>query len=411
MKESDIRSRCRVNSNSEADTFVGLKCEDGDLSIHFPLGYHISEDNKGLRKDILLLLSTLAAYTERKESELLQQGRNFDEVDFPVQSYLYLIRDFLVRGYYKEREVSYQTGRRGKINWNRTIKTQRSYVQADEIYYLDFVTKKSAVKEDEIITLIHEYCVYESFERIGWLFTDRMPGKPRIMKKEKMFRVVLKEKLASTFNDRNRMLFRHMLAILDSEGDESSGQNYLYGTCYFEHVWEKMIDRVFGIRDKADYFPRTTWVVDGNASANAYLEPDTIMVYGNRVFILDAKYYKFGVTGRAGDLPGSASVNKQITYGEYVAFHLEFRERHGQDMKVYNAFLMPFDAENSRYEGAPEMVNAGYAVSSWKDNSESNPEEYQKVRGILLDVKTLMHISGRQEMKEIVQLAELIERS
>lgn len=405
MREIDIRSKCRVNSNREMDTFVGLRCDDGDISINFPMGYHISENNKELRKDIILLFATLAANTERRDSELLDQASNFDEVDFPLQSYMYLIKDFFARGYYKEQEISYKVAKTGKINWNRTIKTQRPYVQDTDVFYLDFVTKKNSIKENELITLIHEYCVYESFERMGWLFTEMMPKKPRIVKRERVFRSVLKEKIANTFNDRNRILFKHMLAIIDFEGDKDSDKNYRYGTHRFEYVWEKMIDKVFGIENKADYFPKTAWCVNGNRFDNASLEPDTIMLCGTNVYILDAKYYKYGVTGKVSDLPESTSINKQITYGEYVANEERFKKKHGNNMVVYNAFLMPFDSLKSKYLNNPEMLKVGEAVSNWKDNSE----EYQKIQGILIDVKTLMSINVRYEMKEIERLAKLIE--
>lgn len=405
MWKIDIKSKCRVNSNREMDTFVGLKCNDGDISINFPMGYHISEDNKELRKDILLLFTTLAANTEHRDSEMLGQGSCFDEVEFPLQSYIYLIKDFFAKGYYREQEVSYKAAKTGKINWNRTIKTQRPYVQDTEVFYLDFVTKKNSIKKNELITLIHEYCVYESFERIGWLFTTMMPKKPRIAKRRNVFRSVLKEKIANTFNDRNRILFRHMLAIVDFEGDKDSDKNYRYGTYRFEYVWEKMINKVFGIENKSDYFPKTTWYVNGDRYDNASLEPDTIMLCGSNVYILDAKYYKYGVTGKAWDLPESVSVNKQITYGEYVAAGKKFKNMHGNNMKVYNAFLMPFDSLKSKYPGKQEMVKVGEAVSNWKDNSE----EYQKIQGILVDVKALMNINVRQEMKEIEKLADLIE--
>lgn len=405
MREIDIRSKCRMNSNREMDTFVGLRCDDGDISINFPMGYHISENNKELRKDIILLFATLAANTERRDSELLDQASNFDEVDFPLQSYMYLIKDFFARGYYKEQEISYKVAKTGKINWNRTIKTQRPYVQDTDVFYLDFVTKKNSIKENELITLIHEYCVYESFERIGWLFTEMMPKKPRIAKRERVFRSVLKDKIANTFNDRNRILFKNMLTIIDFEGDKDSDKNYRYGTYRFEYVWEKMIDKVFGIENKADYFPKTAWCVNGNRFDNASLEPDTIMLCGTNVYILDAKYYKYGVTGKVSDLPESTSINKQITYGEYVANEERFKKKHGNNMVVYNAFLMPFDFLKSKYLNNPEMLKVGEAVSNWKDNSE----EYQKIQGILIDVKTLMSINVRQEMKEIEKLAELIE--
>lgn len=237
MKKVDIRSKCRVNSNCEIDTFVGLRCNDGDISINFPMGYHISEADNELRKDIILLFATLSANTERKESELLKKGSSFDEVEFPLQSCMYLIKDFLVRGYYREEEALYKVAKTGKINWNRTIKKQKPYVQDMDVFYLDFVTKKNSVKENKLITLIHEYCVYESFERIGWLFTKMMPKKPEIVKPERLFHSILKEKIANTFNDKNRILFRHMLAIIDFEGDKDSNRNYRYGTYRFEYIW------------------------------------------------------------------------------------------------------------------------------------------------------------------------------
>lgn len=173
----------------------------------------------------------------------------------------------------------------------------------------------------------------------------------------------------------------------------------------FEYVWEKLIDKVFGIENKADYFPKTTWYVNGDRYDNASLEPDTIMLCGTNVYILDAKYYKYGVTGKIRDLPESTSINKQITYGEYVANENKLKKKYGENMRVFNAFLMPFDSLKNKCPNNTDMLKVGEAVSNWKDNLE----EYQKIQGILIDVKTLMSINVRQEMKEMEKLAELIE--
>lgn len=405
MGKANIRSKCKVNSNYDKNTFVGLKCIDGDISINFPMGYHISEENEELRKDIILLFSTLAANTERKDSEMLELGEHFDCVEFPMQSYIYIIRDFFARGYYIEQDASYKATKAGKINWNRTIKTLKPYVQDNEIYYLDFITKTNCIKENNLITLIHKYCVYESFEKIGWLYTEVIPKKPSIVKQEKIFRSVLKEKISNTFNDRDKMLFRHMLAIVDFKGDKSANKNYIYGTYRFEYVWEKMIDKVFGIENKSDYFPKTTWQINEEIYNNSSLEPDTIMIYDGDVYIIDAKYYKYGITNKKWDLPGSTSINKQITYGEYVKNEQRFKKIHGKNMKVYNAFLMPFDSSKSRYSGSSFMVKIGEGLSDWKNNFE----EYQKIQGILIDVKTLMKINVKQDIKKIKELAKLIE--
>lgn len=404
MSDIDIRSKCSINSNQEKDTFVGLKCDAGDISINFPLGYHVSEDDNNLRKDIMLLFATLAVNTKRRDSELLGPASQYDKIEFPMQSYIYVLKDYILRGYFIEQEVGYNVSKTGKINWSRTIKTQRPYIQDNDIFYLDFVTKKNTVKENELITLIHEYCVNDSFEKIGWLFTKSMPKKPRIMRKDRLFKAVIKDKLSTTFNDCNRRLFQNMLSIIEYQGDNEAQRNYYYGTYRFEYVWERMIDKVFGIGNKADYFPKTTWFINSCSYDNDYLKPDTIMIYQNNVYILDAKYYKYGVTGRQCDLPGSPSISKQITYGEYVSGEKKFKKLHGLEMKVFNAFLMPFDSVKNK--GNIKMLKVGEALSDWKKNTE----EYQKIQGILLDVKSLMSINVYQEDIEIMKLAELIEK-
>lgn len=40
---------------------------------------------------------------------------------------------------------------------------------------------------------------------------------------------------------------------------------------------------------------------------------------------------------KVSDLPESTSINKQITYGKLIAEHERFREKHGENNKVYNS--------------------------------------------------------------------------
>ena len=98
-------------------------------------------------------------------------------------------------------------------------------------------------------------------------------------------------------------------------------------------------------------------------------------------------------------------IQADYIWREYVAYEEKFKKKHGNNMKVYNAFLMPFDSLKSKYPDDRKMIKVGEAVSDWKDNSE----DYQKVQGILIDVRTMMNINVRQETKEIKKLAELIE--
>ena len=63
--------------------------------------------------------------------------------------------------------------------------------------------------------------------------------------------------------------------------------------------------------------------------------PDTIMIYNGKYYVLDAKCYKYGWTGIPDHLPNGSSINKQITYGEYLEKHKGINAD-----SVFNAFIM-----------------------------------------------------------------------
>ncbi len=403
MAEFSIKEKCHINTNVGEDTFVGIKYEENEFSVNFPLGFQLSEDEADLRKEILLLIKTIAETTGRKDSYILQEHRSYNATGFPIQAYIAIIVNFAENGYYRETETVYKVSDHGKINWSRTIKTQRPFLQDDKAYYLQFVTYKNPVKDNELITLIHEYCVRESFEKIGWLFTNVMPKKPRIKFNKQLFLSVVRTKLIHTFNDKNRELFQNMLAVIESLQDNDAPVNFRYGTYRFEYVWEALIDKVYGIRNKEHYFPKTEWILPDRNHSNASLEPDTIMIWNGNVFVLDAKYYKFGSTKVAGDLPESSSISKQITYGEYIAKDPTFKKIHGADLVVYNAFLMPFNPSDWEVQDGPYYI--GEARSNWK----SSGKEYERIQGILIDIKHVMKIGVSQDQAEISKLAKLIE--
>lgn len=408
MAKVSIRDRCRVDVNENEDSFVGIRCEKDEISVRFPLGFRVSLDDRKLRKDIVLLLSSIGGAAARKDSRLPGSAGEYMETAFPVQAYMGVAQDFLARGYYMEGERVYEVGSRGKIHWGRTVKNRKAYVQDGNLFYLDFITKKNTVSEDRLITWIHEYCVYESFSKIGWLFTEKLPPRPRLQYSKKLFRQVLADKLAHAFSDRDKRLFRDMLAIVEYQGKEETPRRFRYGTYRFEYVWEALIDKVYGIDDKKDYFPGTEWRIGGEVYGNSRLEPDTVMMHQGGVYILDAKYYKYGVTGNPRDLPGSSSVSKQIAYGEYVAEQVvrreSFRRVYGDNICVYNAFLMPYQASEGPGDSGGAPARVGEAVSWWKANERS----YERIQGILVDVKGLMKVAVRQDQEEIARLAECI---
>jgi len=101
-------------------------------------------------------------------------------------------------------------------------------------------------------------------------------------------------------------------------------------------------------------------------------------------------------------LPKSTDINKQITYGEFIAEQEKFKKLHGDSFKTYNAFLMPYDSMEWGEQSHFRWI--GNATGNWKSNQKS----YEKVQGILIDVHFLMTIVNRKEYSVISELAELI---
>lgn len=123
------------------------------------------------------------------------------------------------------------------------------------------------------------------------------------------------------------------------------------------------------------------------------------------MFILDAKYYRYGDSKDPTELPRSTSINKQITYGEYVATHPKFKDENGQAPPVYNVFLMPFNKDGEVFPSKENMLHIGEARGDWKDSGAS----YERVQGILLDIKWMMARTIKHNKRDINQLAQLVE--
>lgn len=122
------------------------------------------------------------------------------------------------------------------------------------------------------------------------------------------------------------------------------------------------------------------------------------MKYGGKFFILDAKYYKFGITGLSTHLPATSSIQKQITYGEYIA-----AKHFAESNDIYNAFVMPYSAGEN--DEPLKFVSVGTA--DWIEYS-AETENYKYVLGILLDTKHIIQTYTRHNAREILKMSQLI---
>jgi hypothetical protein len=404
-----LKSRCHVNTNEDGDRFVGIKTDSENAMVYFPIGYKLPSTDHECRRDILHLISVLSEFTNRNDRVL--HMKNFEankSVEFPANAYMEVINYYLEqRSYYMEKEPIYKTSDRGNTNWARTVRKQKALLQANNTpIYLKQSVKNSMPNERNLITQIHKYCVYESFQKLGWLFTSFLPQKPDFPIEVNRFLIELNDKLGKTFNDKDKRLFMSMIAMLKYIDEETNKRQFYFGTDGFEFVWEKLIDRVFGVRTKDDFFPKASWKLkSGRIRVFEALRPDTIMILGNKVFILDAKYYRYGVTANPYHLPEGRSIHKQITYGEYISTNAKFKDESGNNPIVFNAFLMPYNSQENIFGYIGVFENCGESVGEWKGQDNT----YEHVQGVLVDVNYLMHNYTGNHNKKIIALSESIE--
>ena len=163
-----------------------------------------------------------------------------------------------------------------------------------------------------------------------------------------------------------------------------NNDEFVYGVDSYYYIFERMIDSIFGnIKDMRDFNPTAKWQLVKNnykETKSSDLRPDTIIIgEDGRVFILDSKFYRFGFTGNENDLPETTSIQKQITYGDYIRKNVTRIKVE----EIYNAFLLPYDKERELFHSSDNIQYIGFAKSTWKDNRAN----HELVHTFLIDLQ------------------------
>lgn len=199
-----------------------------------------------------------------------------------------------------------------------------------------------------------------------------------------------------------------MINVLLFEKENGGTNDFAVGVEKFEYVWERLIDYVYGENTKDKFLPHAKWTILNNGTCEycCALEPDTIMKHDNKYYVLDAKYYKYGITKNIQHLPQTSSIQKQITYGKHI---LENKSISKNELisknDVYNAFLLPYNGGDSENYKA-----IGIGTVDWEQYNYETPN-CAYVLGVLVDTKTLITSYKKHNQREIEKLAKLIDSS
>lgn len=393
----------------KSNSFVGIKIDEGIVKVFVPRVFREDEDWK---KDIRLFLKSIEI-AKTKNTENVNKGSNNIDNAWPIDSYLWLINDYLENGLYYNREKKLSRSNSGKIEWKRTLQQVPIYSDGN-IIYDQLITSKMTPAND-MITHIYKLCLRQSVDKIGWLFNYNFHIQiDQIVSIKEMIMRVRKE-LNETFDDIKRIRFNHMLNILTTtEGDNMLSSHYSYGITNYYYVFETMVDMLFdGITgdEKKKYDPNGYWQLNGqNRFLASRLRPDTILKRNDKTYILDAKMYQYGATHDRSKLPETQSLQKQITYGDFVSNNL-------MDKNIRNAFILPYNKLLKSFINDPNamkyndsnLVYFGYAYVDWRDDEDF--QDYDNIYAFGIDFNYLLNNYKNPDYEIINQFCKVIEEN
>ena len=184
-----------------------------------------------------------------------------------------------------------------------------------------------------------------------------------------------------------------MIVFLEKVGDKQSN-DFLknYKTEYFRYIWEDMLNVVFGNEDPNIYYPHAVWTIDSKEIPASQLRPDIIYKtrtdHGQIIYVLDAKYYWYGITNIPSDLPQSSDIAKQFVYSS----HIESKFK----IPAHDVFILPYSSINDT-KSLSLCAKAKIDINIYKN---------KEITCILADTKTIMkqyiHMSKLDELKRLL---------
>ena len=420
MSNEDKRIYLVRSTNEENNAFVGVRIRNDSIEFHYPESYDLAgvdniltiKDIVAFRRDMIDILHTISlAKTRSSAFQKTENGVSYVK-NFTFMSYLWVIRDFLSNGIYRNNEKIYKLNAKGKINWKKTLNTQPIISNGNVIYNKLVAEVNNAY--DDIIADAHRLCIYDSIRRAGWLFGMNekafyIPSPTESLIKK--YIIAIKGEIKQTFDDNKKIRLNHMLKVLSGVDDSKQVSEIVYGVDKYHYIYERMVDSMFGnVTDIKQYNPNASWFImreesefeEKEASA---LRPDIIRIdpyprtylvddKTKTAYVLDAKYYRYGTTGKMEDLPETTSIQKQITYAEHIEENIRKKGKENITT-IHNAFILPYNKNDNILGRNENLEYVGYSRANWQSDSDENV-----IHAFLIDTKHLIASWSQGNCKE-----------
>ena len=382
----NLADYCKLYSSGEHFVGIEFSNELNHPIVRLPLGFPNPQQlsNSQLRNAISMLIRVILR-VKKELSEQLEDRSGKDHVDYPFDAYRRMILDYVNHGFIREPERRESYSGNGRIDWAKTLRKAQPLWTEKGPVHLNPIRINTIYSHQDLMQ-IQKHCLMLADLQVGWLFGRNIPIK-REWSQAKLVWARNKVDLykRQTYDGRISKVLRSMSVILshqiDLDDSNKNDGNYkiaLEGNSNVGRMWEIMVEKVFGSGEHWKYQPLAKWNLNGNIkSASSPLELDSVRfdeVDGKTICtVIDAKYHRH--------FPSTSDINKQITYGEWVAKKQEIK---GEKFVVNNLFILP-----RKISEPPHHDYLGFATM---DIIEDPNKPYHKVHAKGIDTLTLMRV-------------------
>jgi len=362
--------------------------------VIFPKGYIAPKDIESFKSETYILLQTLMRYVNENnlnpdESELL--FGNGENVINRIASSMLIIEDFEKYGLINRSKTISSPIYPGRIEWSTTIRKTTPYQNHGRTIYLTPIMNHNVNDTNDSIRAIHEYVVDSCINLWGWLlgYTEEIYVDELPMSLEEAI-YILDIARNDSYVQRESTLFSLLIEYLKALSGNFETRRYeIFATPYFSFVWEAICGHVFENQYASlkVLVPQPIWVSDV-IEKSVSQRPDSLFISGDRIFILDAKYYDYKIS-----VPGWHDIVKQVFYKYTIEKHMIMQSyySHGIELKnISNIFMLP---GNEKYD----FTYLGYA------EVEGIPE-LGKIQTFTMDLRKAMFCYAfrrRDDLREV----------
>ncbi|WP_418553916.1 LlaJI family restriction endonuclease [Longibaculum muris] len=375
-----------------------MKINDDAVELYLPTLLSVADYKKNkykFQQDILSFLKTITLSKTLEDQWINKDQKSYKHSKWPLDSYLWILEDYLKNGVYQNFIKKNCQDLKGKIDWKKTLKTQPIISNGNVIY--DKIVTTKLLKSENLITEIYKWIINLSSERIGWIFDYNFHLECNLLFDKNYFLTVLQKEKNNTFEDIKKLRLQMMINVISEfQDNEKKGNKQVYGVTNYYQVFEKMIDIFLGnIIEKNEFYPKGCWCLNDIFYNARSLRPDTIRKENDIIYVIDAKMYKYCIDKKTYNLPSTQSIQKQITYGDYI-------KKHYPNSSIINLFIIP----NHIPKEKEPIEYVGYAIGDWRNTDNLFLHDY--IFTFSIDLNYLMHNYTGDNKYIIKKLKELI---